>query len=216
MSFQSYGAFSDIIKNRDLSANVHLKTLKLETKGTYGTGALAQAQGEITVFAGEVFVSYGEKGASFLDKKITANQESMLLATAMPKQWSAPITLNETLEDLEFYDFLEAQLKKLTPSSPTVVFKLEGAFNDVTWHIVNGKNHEKPQEGEKQILMRKVMIDDKAAQGIIFGFYTFGKQGIFTHPGESYHVHGIFHTKTQAWHVDYFTIKVGTKLFIGF
>ncbi|MEJ5168500.1 MAG: acetolactate decarboxylase [Arcobacteraceae bacterium] len=214
-NFKSYGNFSNIIQKKDLSSKVSLNNLKLNNKGVYATGALANAEGEITVFDGNVFISLAKTGKDVVINEVKSNPKAMLLAVGTVNTWSEPIEVEEDVLDLDFYDLLANEAVRLGIESKTFVFKIEGEFNDVRWHIVNDKNDEKPIEDDKQPPMRKLYMEESAVGGIVFGFYTFGEQGIFTHPGESYHAHAIFNNQTQAGHIDNFTIKAGSKIYIG-
>ena len=44
------------------------------------------------------------------------------------------------------------------------------------------------------------------------GIYRKGKQGVFTHPGDDFHAHGIFNDGIQAGHVDNFDLTKGMSL----
>jgi len=212
-SFQSYGYFKQIIQSRNLTGKTTIDTLNLEEKGTYAVGALGSATGEITIFDGKIYLSYGKAGVAHTLNHIPKGESAMLLALIRPKKFVEPITIPEDMMDLDFYEWLEGQAKakNIDPSKP-FLFILKGKFEKLVWHIVNGRNIIPPKAGEKDYLMEKLFVRKDEDKGIIFGIYRKGKQGVFTHPGDNFHAHGIFANGTQAGHVDNFDLTKGVTL----
>lgn len=212
-SFQSYGHFKKMIKSRNLTGKTTIDTLNLEKKGTYAVGALGSATGEITIFDGKIYLSYGKTGIAQTLNHIPKGESAMLLALIRPKKFIEPITIPEEMMDLDFYEWLESQAKakNIDPTKP-FLFILKGTFKELLWHIVHGRNIIPPKAGEKHYLMEKLFVRKDEEQGIIFGIYRKGKQGVFTHPGDNFHAHGIFANGTQAGHVDNFDLTEGVTL----
>lgn len=213
--FTSYGNFSEIIKTKNLSGVVDISELRLDEKNVYAMGAFENAEGEITVFDGEPLLSYGKEGSDRVFNKIP-KKKAMLLAIIRPERFVNESTIEEDIEDVWFYDWLEERAKSegIDLDRP-FLFILEGEFKNTIWHIVDGKNEEKPKDGEKQKLMKKVFVENKTDEGIVFGVYAKENQGVFTHPGENYHAHGVFKNKTRAGHIDEFTVTKGSKIRIA-
>jgi alpha-acetolactate decarboxylase len=212
-SFQSYGHFKQMIKSRNITGKTTIDNLELTKKGTFAVGALGSATGEITIFDGKIYLSYGKAGASHIVNKIPKGESAMLLALIRPKKFTEPIKIDEDMMDLDFYEWVEkqAKLNNIDPTKP-FLFILKGEFKELVWHIINGRNIVPPKAGEKHYLMEKLFVRKKSESGTIFGIYRKGKQGVFTHPGDNYHAHGIFANSTQAGHVDNFDIPKGVSL----
>jgi alpha-acetolactate decarboxylase len=212
-TFQSYGHFKNMIMSKNLEGRVALEPLNLDTKGTYAVGAFANAAGEITVFDGEFFMSYGKTGLKKVFKTIKKDEKSMLLATMRPKEFYDGGIIDEEMIDVFFYDELEirASKTKIDMTKP-FMFILEGEFSEVTWHIINGKNTDKPIPGKKFKMMKKIFSKHDSIKGKVIGFYHKGPQGIFTHPGENYHGHFISQDGSQAGHIDTFSVTEGMKI----
>jgi alpha-acetolactate decarboxylase len=212
-TFKAYGHFQNMIKSKNLEARVALEPLNLDTKGTYAVGAFSHATGEITVFDGEFFMSYGKTGLDKVFKSIKKDESSMLLATMRPKKFYDGGLIDEEMIDVFFYDELEerASEAKIDMTKP-FMFILEGEFSEVTWHIINGKNTDKPIAGKKFKMMKKLFSKHDKIKGKVIGFYHKGPQGIFTHPGENYHGHFISQDGSQAGHIDTFSVTEGMSL----
>lgn len=215
-NFNFYGVFERMMKTKNIGGKVELGALNLNQKNTFAVGALENALGEITIFDGEFFISYGKTGTSKVFKNVPNNTKAMLLASMKPKVFTKPFVLDEVMLDLDFYDFVAqyAVTQNIDTSKP-FMFIAKGSFEDVTWHIVNGKNTKISQDGSKQKIMQKVFSTDKKAEGTVFGFFTLGKQGIFTHPGDAYHAHFISKDGLKAGHIDDFSISKNTTLILG-
>jgi alpha-acetolactate decarboxylase len=212
-TFQSYGHFKQMIKSRNITGKTTIDNLNLEQKGTYGVGAIGSATGEITIFDGEIYLSYGKAGTTKVVKHIPKGESAMLLAVIQPKKFVEPISIPEDMMDLDFYEWIEieAKAKNIDITKP-FLFILEGKFKELVWHVIHGRNITPAKAGEKHYLMEKLFVRKDEAKGVVFGIYRKGKQGEFTHPGDNYHAHGIFENKTQAGHVDNFDITKGMTL----
>ena len=71
-------------------------------------------------------------------------------------------------------------------------FLIEGPFQDLRWHVINGPNpefkgHFKGHGGEPPFIQLKENMEQTS--GIIIGFYSANIKEVFTHPGESWHLH---------------------------
>ncbi|MFP4333778.1 MAG: acetolactate decarboxylase [Campylobacterales bacterium] len=213
--FKHYGNFSNMIKTRDLSGVVDISTLKLEQKGVYALGAMSNAKGEITIFDGNVYLSYGDKGVDKTYSTIPKSTKAMLLATIKPEKFSTKIEIEHDMSDVDFYLFgeLEEMAKKsgIDIEKP-FLFVLDGEFSNILWHIIDGKNHKIHSDDKRGKLMKKLFVSKKSESGIIYGVYSKNSDGVFTHPGENYHAHGVFSSGEQAGHIDEFTIKANTTL----
>jgi alpha-acetolactate decarboxylase len=211
--FQNYGHFKQMINTRDITGKINIDTLNLEQKGTHAVGALGSATGEITIFDGNVYLSYGKAGVVHTLNHIPKGESAMLLALIRPKKFTESITIPKDMMDLDFYEWIEdqAKSKNIDPKKP-FLFILKGQFKELVWHIINGRNITPPKAGEKHYLMEKIFVRKDEDTGVVFGIYRKGRQGIFTHPGDNFHAHGIFNNGTQAGHVDNFDLTKGMSL----
>ena len=51
-----------------------------------------------------------------------------------------------------------------------------------------------------------------AITGLVVGFYSAALQGVFTHPGESWHLHVVFENEGKAGHADDISVGQGAVL----
>jgi acetolactate decarboxylase len=212
-TFKSFGDFAQMIKSRNITGKTTIDTLELQKQGTYAVGALGSATGEITVYDGKIYLSYGKAGVTHTLNHIPKGESAMLLAMIRPKKFSKPISMSEDMMDIDFYETIETHAKanKIDPTKP-FLFILKGKFQELVWHIIHGRNIAPVKAGEKHYLMEKLFVRKDVEHGVIFGIYRKGKQGIFTHPGDNFHAHGIFANGTQAGHVDNFDLTKGVSL----
>ena len=81
-------------------------------------------------------------------------------------------------------------------------FLLEGNFDKLTLHVINGQNPEFQGHGGKVTLFRQIKEERNNQVASVVGFYSAGNQGVYTHPGESWHLHAVIRDENVGAHVD--------------
>ena len=87
-------------------------------------------------------------------------------------------------------------------------FLLEGRYFDLDWHVVNGLR----ASGGDHDVYDRIYEQQAGNAGLIVGFYSADIQGVFTHPGESWHLHLVIALEGKAGHVDAVSVRGGTIL----
>jgi alpha-acetolactate decarboxylase len=211
LNFQHYGNFANAIKQNDLDGVVDISTALLSPH-TYAVGAIADGKGEITTIDSKVFLSYGKNGLGRAINNIPAKEKAFLLVTAQVNDWQK-ITIPEDMSESELYKFILTQSHKARPNSnSSFPFLLEGNFQNLTWHITNGRNAEFRGHGSEKPFFNLLTRQQEQTDAQIVGFYSAETQGVFTHPGTSWHLHTIFSDENKAGHVDSVSVRRNTTL----
>lgn len=205
-----YGNFKNMVHQRKIDGVVDLKTA-VSAPHTYAVGAIKKGEGEITVHNSEVWLSYGKDGLNRTTRTIPESEQALLLVTAQVENWQE-IVVPKNMSQPELYKFIIEQAEKyaLAPNQP-FPFLLEGRFQKLLWHVINGLNpdlrgHERPH------LFNQLTEQREQKLAIIVGFYSGSIQGVFTHPGDSWHLHVLFSDEKKAGHVDEIVVQKDTVL----
>lgn len=203
-NIRHYGHFQKMVQNKDVAGTVDLKTA-LSAPNMYAVGALAGGAGEITVNNSQVWLAYGKDGLEKTTTSVLEGEEALLLVAADVETWREVALPNEMSEE-ELHQFIvdQAAAHDIDTSVP-FPFLLEGHF-DLDWHVINGPNPDFQGHGGPPFLIQvEETVEQKAAT--IIGFYSADIQGVFTHPGESWHLHVLFAEEEKAGHVDKLLVR---------
>ncbi len=205
-----YGNFKRMMHTGNVEAVVGLEQA-LSGGHIYAVGAIWDAGGEITVYDGNVYLSYGRDGIDTVVRDVPEGEQAMLLITAGVEEWRE-IAVPTDMPDHELYLFMLSQAEKngLSKDAP-FPFLIEGLIRDIQWHVMDGVAPESERHGEHSFI-RKLIDRQKDIPANLVGFYSAGSQGVFTHPGESYHTHVVFDSKGMAGHVESFSVAGGAVL----
>ncbi len=200
-----YGSLQQIMHGNDVSGKVRLNLLG-PLENHYAVGAVAELDGEILIYEGEVFVTRYDDNLLSLDK--SSDVEAALLAiTRVPAWQEIEITLN--LGDHKSVESFIAKMlfEKDIDSDGAVPFKLSTVNGYVNWHIIRP-----PEKGEdhKEAAKR----GNYSGSFDALGFYSTHHEGVITHKGSSAHIHFINEDKTLAAHVDEIAIPAGSTLYL--
>jgi hypothetical protein len=213
-NLKHYGNFKEMAYMKKVEGTVDLKTA-LAGKHIYGVGAIKNAEGEITVHDGKVWLSYGKDGLDKVTHEIPLGEQAALLVTAEAEKWKE-IAIPRDMDDPALYEFILAEAGKsgLDIGKP-FPFLIEGMAKNLVWHILNGTEAKdtvkKHGHGEHKFL-KSIIEKREQASVVLIGFYSADIQGIFTHPGESWHTHVIIKDENKAGHVEKFGAGKGSIL----
>lgn len=210
-----YGSFKKMMHMKNVDGVVELEQA-LSGKHTYAVGAIKNAGGEITVYDSEVWLSYGKDGLGSTTRQIPKGEQAMLLVTAQVEKWQE-VVMPKDMSESELYVFILEQAKQsgINTGKP-FPFLIEGQLKDLSWHVINGTNTgagdgHNQAHGEHSFIKKLVELKERSPATLI-GFYSADIQGIFTHPGESWHVHVLFRDEKKAGHVEKFGVGKGSIL----
>lgn len=213
-NLKHYGNFKRMVHMKKVDGVVDLKTA-LEGKHIYGVGAIKNAEGEITVYDGKVWLSYGKDGIDKVTREIPSGEQAALLVTAEVEKWKG-IAIPRDMREQEFYSFILDKAKDVgIDIKRPFPFLIEGQINNLVWHVING-----PETLGAGIMhghgahkfLKSIAEKREQVSAVIVGFYSADIQGVFTHPGESWHMHVIIGNENKAGHVEKFGVGKGAVL----
>jgi alpha-acetolactate decarboxylase len=213
-NLRNYGNFKKMVHMKRVGGVVKLKTA-LSAAHTYAMGAIKGGKGEITVIDSEVWLAYGRDRFDRIVRAIPEEEQAAMLVSVEVKNWQE-IIVPKKMSESQLHPFIVEQAEEsgLNTKKP-FPFLIEGAFQDLKWHVINGLNPEfrenlKNHGGQPPFLQLKEYR--KQASGTVIGIYSADLQGVYTHPGESWHLHIVFRDKKRAGHVEKITVLQDTIL----
>lgn len=209
-NLQYYGNYKEMLHTQKLEGVVDLKTV-LSAPHTYAVGALDQGKGEITVIDGKIWLTSVRNNSAESSHTIRKREKAVLLVSAQVRNWQE-VSIPYEMPEPEWHRFVleQAKLHGLDTEAP-FPFLLKGSFKDLKWHVINGRNPKFQGHGGPHFL-NKLSEHRLLASGTIVGFFSAAIQGVFTHPGESWHMHVVLANKNGAGHVDGVTLEKGIIL----
>jgi hypothetical protein len=180
----------------------------------YAVGALGDARGEIAVLDGKAYLSYGREGIHTVVHDVPDGEQAMLLVTARVDAWRE-VAVPADMPDHQLYLFIldQAERSGISTDAP-FPFLIEGTMKDILWHVIDGPATEAENES-----IRRLTDRNADASATLIGFFSASLQGVFTHPGESWHTHVVFghkgmagHAGHRAGHVESFSVGTGAVL----
>jgi len=214
-SLKHYGNFKKMQHKKVTDGVVDLKQA-ISAPHTYGVGAPAHGTGEITIIDGKLWLDYGVDGLGNAVDTPAKDEQAVLLVTAEIAEWHE-VTLPNDMNEDELHSFIIAQAGLIGFDAKTPFpFMLEGQYFDLDWHVLNGlkmkKTHSTAKAGGHKGVFKKVKEHQAEAAGKVVGFYSAAKQGVYTHPGESWHLHMVIEEQGKAGHMDAVGVRAGTVL----
>jgi len=204
------GEMKRVHREGDASPRVALEKLAGRT-GAFAIGPLAGLRGEITALDGVVFVSYMEG-----EKPVVANdwdRQAPFLVYGHVTEWKEvrlPASV-QTPKDLEAYLPEAAREVGVNPSAP-FPFKMRVSSAQIDYHIMNNTEVGDQIKRPHKELMVHFQIRNRPAT--LIGVYSTEHAGVFTHHGETIHVHVVSEDGKDTGHVDGATFGPGAMLFL--
>jgi hypothetical protein len=163
---------------------------------TYGLGAMADLQGEITIIHGTSYIAEANSGELII-RPHTENDRATLLITADVNEW-----VMHSVTEIGSYQELETVVAELCKAQgldlqQSIPFWVQGVASEIDLHVINGScpiaNPDGPEPWraeQESVLLR------------LFGIYVEGAAGEFTHHNRNSHVHAIATGSGISGHVD--------------
>ena len=204
-----YGHFKKMMHKKVTDGVVNLKQA-IQQPHLYAVGAPAHGTGEITVVDSKLWLDYGADGLGNAIHEPSAGEQAVILVTAEVSEWR-DVTVPEDMEAADLHEFILSQAGSngLDTKSP-FPFMLDGRYFELDWHVLNGLKSS-VESGHKG-LFEKISEHQSNNTGKVVGFYSAASQGIYTHPGESWHLHLVMAKEGKAGHIDAISVRKGTVL----
>lgn len=205
---RTFGAFRGLMMGGDFGAKVALAAAMAEHPTT-GVGALTDARGEITIYDGDLVVSYGKYGGQPDPKADSA----ALLAMGAARAWQS-VTVERDVAPAEIETYLAAVAKAhgLDPDK-SFPYQGRGVFAPYSMHV-NAAPTGGPH-GMGRPMAVTVERKGEEIEGRIAGLYVSADlMGIATHGGERTHTHWVAPDGTATAHLDRWGLKAGTVLLL--
>jgi alpha-acetolactate decarboxylase len=205
-----YGNFEEMVHAGNVKGVVGLSEA-LDGPHVFAVGATAGGAGEITAIDGRIWLDYGSDGLGNASRSIPPEEEAVLLVVIQVNAWR-DIRVPYDMNEVELYEFILSQAERVNLNiEHPFPFLLEGKLLNIDWHVLDGKKLKLGGHG-KGGLFKKVSEHLPSATGEVVGFYSAETQGVYTHPGESWHLHVVMDDQKKAGHVDALAVAQGTIL----
>jgi acetolactate decarboxylase len=206
-----HGTLRAIFHDDRTAAAVHLDAL-LPDPHLYAVGALADLAGEITIVGGTVHLSHpidDDRAVHEIVAKTNAGA-ALLVATSVPA-WRDLGALPETIPWSSLDDGLVRFLAEAgLDMSTRIPLLLEGEFDDLHWHVIDGRRLEGGGGSYEQHMAASSKGTFERTRAVLVGFYSPHDQGIFTHRASRTHLHCVIEDPLVTGHVDRVTPLAGT------
>ena len=198
---KNYGHFTKMVHMKDTEGVVNLKQL-ISPVNSYAVGAIQQGLGEITIINSKVWLDYGSDGVGNALNLIPSEEQAVLLVTSQVKVWESAVIHHALSKEYLFKAIIEKARESGINVEKPFPFQLEGNFNKLLIHVINGKNSKFNGHGGNSKLYNQIKEERENQVATIVGFYSAHNQGVYTHKGESWHMHAVIKGENIGAHVD--------------
>jgi len=209
-----HGALRAMFHQGEIGEKVKLDAL-LPDADLYAVGALADLAGEITVIGGKAYLSYPE-GEQQARTELSSESDAgaTLLVATRVAAWS-----KHSIEAAIPFEKIGAEIERLARAAglsldARIPFLLEGEFEQLRWHVVDGRRLAGGGDSHEDHLAAAVNLSRERAPATLIGFYSQNDGGVFTHMGATTHIHCVVNDPLSAGHVDHVVVPAGAT--IGF
>ncbi len=208
---QVHGALRAMFHQGRTDTMVTLDTL-LPNPNLYAVGALTDLSGEITIIAGRAVLSYPDGESTRAETPAESNAAATLLISTAVPAWQS-VTTGQPIR----FEEIDDAISKLAAAAGMNLdtrfpFLLEGEFEELQWHVIDGTRLAKNAKSHKAHLAAAVQVRQELAKAVLIGFYSKSDQGVFTHMGSRTHIHCVTGKPATTGHVDHVIIPAGTTV----
>jgi alpha-acetolactate decarboxylase len=217
--FVHHGHFQRMMHTGDTSGQVSLAALP-QQPGTWGVGATAGLKGEIVQIDGRLLVTPGSDAQGRV-RAPQADEQAVFFAGGHVQGWR-DVAVPRDMDQAAFEAFVQEQAKGLgLVLDQPFVFRVEGRFPHLLWHVVTGEKSPggghgvQSGHGAGHANQRSDMrlFRQPGASGQLIGVYSGAAlEGVVSHPGERLHVHFADPGVTVSGHVDRYSVAAGAVL----
>jgi hypothetical protein len=151
-------------------------------------------------------------------------EQALLFASGRVQAWR-DVTVPRDMDAAAFEAFVQEQAEGmgLAPDQP-FVFRVEGRFPHLLWHVVTGEpgpggakgahgGHAGHGGGHANNRSEMRSFRQPGASGQLIGVYSGAAlEGTVSHPGERFHLHFADMNATLSGHVDRYSVAAGAVL----
>ena len=217
--FVHHGHFKRMMHSGDTSGQVVLAALP-QQGATWGVGATEGLRGEIVQIDGRLLVSPGSDPEGRV-RAPREGEQAVLFAGARVQAWRE-VPVPRDMDQASFETFVQEQAKGLGLALDLpFVFRVEGRFPDLLWHVVTGvkgtggghgahRGHGAGHANERSDMR---LFPQPGATGQLIGVYSGAAlEGVVSHPGERFHLHFADAAATVSGDVDRYSVAAGAVL----
>jgi alpha-acetolactate decarboxylase len=218
-AFVHHGNFQHMMHTGDTSGRVALSALP-QQGGTWGLGATAGLKGEVVQVDGRLLVSPGSDATGRV-RRPQAGEQVVFFAGGRVQAWRE-VGVPRDMDQAAFEAFVQERAKDMGLAlDQPFVFRVEGRFPHLMWHVVSGEKDpgggHGPRGGHdgghanRRADMR--VFRQPGASGQLIGVYSGALlEGVVSHPGERIHLHFVDPGATVSGHVDRYGVAAGAVL----
>lgn len=189
-----YGKMHEAIGMQQHQGRVALQDL-VTSPHFYGVAALEGLEGEVTIVDGKITISSVDSSGKLQPAtKVSGDAKATMLVGAYVPAWRS-VEVNETVAPDDFDSFVaEAATKAGVDISKPFVFAVDGTFDNVRLHVINGACplHARLKKIDLSADKKPFEAEYDNVQGTVVGVYAENAVGNLTHPGTSVHAHLVF------------------------
>ena len=211
ISVKNYGHFKKMVHMNKTAGVVDLASA-VTSEHSYAIGAIQQGRGEITIVDGDVWLDYGTDGIGNALNTIPAGEQEVLLVAAQVNRWQRSTISKPLLKHDLFKPILTHASKAGVDVKKPFPFLQEGNFRQLRIHVINGTNPKFDGHGGEQKFYKQDVQQRNNQSATVVGFYSAGTQGVYTHPGTSWHMHAEIKDENIGAHVDDIATNEGVTL----
>jgi alpha-acetolactate decarboxylase len=218
-SFVHHGNFQRMMHTGDTTGQVALSALP-QHPGTWGLGATAGLKGEIVQVDGRLLVSPGSDATGRV-RAPQVDEQAVFFAGARVQEWR-DVAVPRNMDAAAFEAFVQDQAKGIgLPPDQPFVFRVEGRFPHLLWHVVTGEQgpgaghgpHGSHGGGHANQRSDMRLFHQPGASGQLIGVYSGAAlEGVVSHLGERFHLHFADPDATASGHVDRYSVAAGAVL----
>jgi hypothetical protein len=137
-AYQQWGSMREVLRDGNTEARVALVDAGI-TAESYGVGALAGLEGEITIDAGDVTVSRSTGADAVTTTKGISDDDAVsMLFLGTVSGWHS-IDITEPVSSLEVDGLLATAFAGRPETQGPRPFRIEGTFSDIKLHVIGGQ-----------------------------------------------------------------------------
>jgi len=215
------GTLHRIMHDGDFSSAVEI-TSSFVASTTFGVGAVAGLMGEITILDGRVWVSSVvddeirtqviEPKTDGIDPALNTVKAALLVSTDV-NAWH-PFVLSTDASLAVVSKEIRAHADAIGLDHP-IVFRVVGDLPEFEGHVIDGSQVTSAMSHDERHEKAVIRKQFASQSGTLVGFVSTEHEGVFTHKGESIHVHAALEGSGATIHVDSGELPTGTTIELG-
>lgn len=184
-------------------------------QGRVGVGALSGLHGEVTLDGEQLWLSRAE-GDRVVTEQIAPGQatatSAALLVTARIGAWDR-VVVERPVALAELGDVVSQAATERGLTGP-VPFRVEGTVQQLHVHVIDGTRLPDGPSSHAAHRQAAIQIAHDEVPATLVGFWSPKHAGVFTHMGQTVHVHATIEAPLASGHVDAVTVPAGAVLWV--